>query len=171
MNQMDEYLQPTQICDFDQGLAIQEKALELSEGCRDNQQRFSRIYQFVKELPYGLEDWDVKASETLRKGWGMCSGKTNLLVAMSRVLKIPARYRIFKIKGEGKLWEWITGQDRELAAQLGEPPPEQDHLECEIYFNGWDTYDPSRGTAFEDGLKRLGIPLERVPVASPRWCC
>jgi hypothetical protein len=96
----------------------------------------------------------------------MCSGKTNLLVAMSRALKIPARYRIFKIKGEGKLWEWIAEQDRELATQLGSPPLEQDHLECEIYLTGWNTYDPSRDSAFESGLKRLGIPLERVPVAS-----
>lgn len=78
MNQLDDYLKATQICDFDQGVAIWEKARELTKGYRDNQQRFSHIYPFVKELPYGLEDWDVKASETLRKGWGMCSSKTNL---------------------------------------------------------------------------------------------
>lgn len=162
---MDEYLQPTQICDFDQHPAIREKALELTEGCTDDQQRFNRIYHFVKELPYGLEDWDVNASETLQKGWGMCSGKTNLLIAMSRALMIPARYRIFKINGEQRLWKWIAGQDRELAVQFGDPPPEQDHLDCETYLNGWNMYDPSRDSAFENGLKTLGIPLEREPVS------
>lgn len=162
---MDEYLQPTQICDFDRCPAIREKALELIKDCTDNQQRFNYIYQFVKELPYGLEDWDIKASETLRKGWGMCSSKSNLFIAMSGILMIPARYRILRIKGEHRLWEWIAGQDGELAVKFGDPPPEQDHLDCETYLNGWNVYDPSRDSAFEKGLKILGIPLEREPVA------
>jgi len=83
MDQADYYLPATRLCDFDREPAIQDKALKLTQGCADKQERVERIYQFVKELPYGLEDWDVKASETLRKGWGMCCGKTNLLVAMS----------------------------------------------------------------------------------------
>ena len=165
MDPLSDYLQPTRFCDFDRDPAIKEKALQLSQGYADKQQKLSCIYQFVRELPYGLEDWDVKASETLRKGWGMCAGKTNLLVAMSRALLIPARYKIFKIKAEQQLWKWIAGRDGELAAQLSDPPLEQDHLECEIYLNGWYTYDPSRDSAFEKGLKMLGIPLEREPVS------
>ena len=125
---------------------------------------FNCVYQFVKELPYGFEDWNIKASETLQKGWGMCSGKTNLLVAMSRSLEIPARYRIFKIKAEGALWKWIAKQNSELALQMGAPYPEQDHITADVYLGGWETYDPSRDVAFEEGLKRLGIPLERKPI-------
>ena len=164
MDQLDYYLQATRLCDFDRDPAIQAKALGLTQGCTNKQERFERVYQFVKELPYGLEDWDVKASETLRKGWGMCCGKTNLLVAMSRVLLIPARYKIFKIKAEQRLLEWVAGRDRELATQLGDLPMEQDHLECEAYLEGWKAYDPARDSPFEKGLKRLGIPLEREPV-------
>jgi transglutaminase-like putative cysteine protease len=164
MDQPDFYLPATRLCDFDRDPAIQAKALKLTQGCTDNQERFKRIYHFVKELPYGLEDWDVKASETLRKGWGMCCGKTNLLVAMSRVLLIPARYRVFKIKAEQQLLEWAAGQDREFATQLGDLPREQDHLECEVYLKGWKAYDPARDSLFEKGLKKLGIPLEREPV-------
>jgi hypothetical protein len=165
VRQEDDYLRPTQLCDFDMDRAIAERACQVTEGCADQRQRFDRIHQVVRELPYGLEDWDVKASETLGKGWGMCCGKTNLLVAMARVLLVPARYRVFKIRAEGKLLEWVGEGNNGLAAQLGDLPPEQDHVQCEVYLDEWEIHDPSRDSAFENGLKRLGMPLERVPVA------
>jgi len=96
-----EYLKPTRLCDFEQVPEIRNTASRLTEKLADKRQMLNCIYEFVKELRYGLEDWDVKASETLQKGWGMCSGKTNLFVAMSRSLGIPARYRISKIEAEG----------------------------------------------------------------------
>ena len=166
MHQMGSYLQATRLCDFDRDSLLREKALELTQGCTDEGQRFDRIYHFVKELPYGLEDWDVRASETLRKGWGMCCGKTNLLVAMSRALLIPARYRVFRIKAEARLLKWVAEQHGELGVRMGDLPPEQDHLECEAYLDGWwQGYDPSRDSAMESGLRKLEIPLEREPVA------
>ncbi|MCX6001990.1 MAG: hypothetical protein NTY79_05615 [Chloroflexi bacterium] len=79
------YLQPSGLCDFDRSAEIRLKARELTAGNRNRAGKFSSIFAFVKELPYGLEDWDLKASDILRKGWGMCSGKTNLLVAGRRV--------------------------------------------------------------------------------------
>jgi len=66
MEQPDYYLPATRLCDFDRDSAIKAKALKLTQGYTDKQERFKRIYHFVKELPYGLEDWDVKASETRR---------------------------------------------------------------------------------------------------------
>lgn len=164
MGQEDDYLQATRLCDFDRDRSIAKSAHRLTEGYSDQRQRFDRVCQFVKDLPYGLEDWDVKASETLRKEWGMCCGKTNLLVAMSRVLLIPARYRVFKIRAERRLLEQVIGQNMGLAARLHDLPQTQDHLQCEVYLDGWEVYDPSRDSAFENGLRRLGIPLERVPV-------
>jgi transglutaminase-like putative cysteine protease len=165
MKGLDSYLLPTELCDFDREPSVREKAAELARDCKDEQERFDRIFRFVKELPYGLEDWDIRASDTLRKGWGMCCGKTNLLVAMSRAVSIPARYRVFRIKAEGRLLAWVIEQDRELSGLLGDLPREQDHLGCEAYLNGdWHNYDPSRDSALENGLKRLGIPLKRVPV-------
>lgn len=164
MDSLDKYLRSTRLCDFDHVPEIKSIAGRLTDGLSDRRQIFNRIYQFVKELPYGLENWEVKASETLRKGWGMCSGKTNLLVAMSRSLGIPVRYKIHKIRTEEALWKWIAKQDINLAHQLGEPLSEQDHITVEVYLNIWETYDPSRDPAFEQGLKILGIPLERHPV-------
>jgi transglutaminase-like putative cysteine protease len=161
---LQEFLQPTRLCDFHVCEAIVEIAVSLTGGCPDDIARFYRLHDFVKELPYGLEDWDVKASETLRKGWGMCCGKSNLLVALARSLSIPARYSVFKIVSEHKLLGWMMGHDTELSGRLADLPPEQDHVQCEAYLDGWQLFDPSRDSRLENGLRRLNVPLERVPV-------
>jgi transglutaminase-like putative cysteine protease len=165
MTQDDEaYLQPTELCDFQHHPEIRAKALELTMGCHSREEMFQSIFAFVRELPYGLEDWDVTASETLAKGWGMCSGKTNLLVALLRSMGIPARYRIFRIKAEGRLWQWIC-EGEDLAQRLGAASAEQDHVDCEVWLGEWRTCDPSRETLLEQGLVALGIPLEREGIA------
>lgn len=160
----EEYLQTSELCDFDRCPEIGARALELTSGCRRREEKLQRIFSFVKELPYGLENWDVRASETLSKGWGMCSGKTNLLVAMLRSVGIPARYRVFRIKGEIKLWKWaIEGED--LSQRLGTVPLEQNHVDCEVWLGTWKAFDPSRDTLLERGMLALGIPLRREPLA------
>ena len=159
----EDYLRPSWLCDFDRCPQIMARALELTLDCRSRAEIYKSLFAFVKELPYGLDDWDVPASETLSKGWGMCSGKTNLLVALLRPLSIPARYRIFRIRGERSLWERITS-DEELWRRMGDAPLEQDHVECEVWLGGWIACDPSRDTPLERGLLALGIPLEREPV-------
>lgn len=168
MERVEEYLKATELCDFDTGGAIRSRVSRLTQGYEDSQQRLLRVYEFVRELPYGLEDWDVKASETLAKGWGMCCGKTNLLVAMLRALSIPARYRIFKVRPERRLLQQVMKQNSAVAEQFGNLPPAQDHVQCEVYLGRWQVYDPSRDSAFENGLRKLGIPLERIPVADAR---
>ena len=167
MNKVDPFLQPTLLCDFDVCPAIVEKAVFLTRSCTDGRERFQRLCDFVKELPYGLEDWDVPASETLSKGWGMCCGKSNLLVALARSVSIPARYCVFKIVSEHRLLELMMEQDAGLGNRLQGLPPEQDHVQCEAYLDEWRSFDPSRDTLLEDALRRLDIPLERVLVPGP----
>ncbi len=164
MNSCYECLKPTKLCDFDQVYEIRDKAMGLAVQLQDKRDITESILHFVKELPYGLENWDVKASETLRKGWGMCSGKTNLLVAMLRYLQIPARYRVYRIYSEGTLWRWIDGQNNKLTEQMGKPLPQHDHIVAEVHLDKWQVYDPSRDSALEEGMKKLGIPLQKVPV-------
>lgn len=159
-------MQPTQLCDFDTSRAVRDKAAELDKDSPDAQETYRRLCSFVKELPYGLEDWDLRASETLAKAWGMCCGKTNLLVALCRACGIPARYRVFRIRAESKLLTWIAEQQG--AGVFGAPPPEQDHLDCEAFVSGlWAVFDPSRDTGMERGLLKLSIPLEREIVGGP----
>lgn len=163
----EQYLQPSALCDFDRSLDIGEKGRELTLACRTEEDKFRSIFSFVKELPYGLDDWDVAASETLGKGWGMCSGKTNLLVALLRCSGMPARYRLYAIKSEPKFWEKV--------AEFGIPEPaidykpvEQDHVDCEVWLGEWLVCDPARDGALERGLLKLGIPLERQAVVDVR---
>ena len=165
----EEYLQPSELCNFDRSPEIRAKAMELTEDCSTTRQKFQRLFGFVKELPYGLEDWDVAASETLAKGWGMCSGKSNLLVALLRSLGIPTRYRVYRIKSEVNLWVAVTGAG-DLSKRLGAAPSKQDHVDCQAWLGRWYACDPARDTPLECGMKALGIPLKReiIPDASGR---
>jgi transglutaminase-like putative cysteine protease len=163
----EEYLRPSELCDFDRSPEIRAKAEELTEGCRTTRQKFQCLFRFVKELPYGLEDWDVTASETLAKGWGMCSGKSNLLIALLRSLGILARYCIYRIRAEVSLWVEVTAESA-LSQRLGAAPSQQDHVDCEVWLGKWVNCDPARDTALERGMKALGMPLKReiIPDAS-----
>jgi len=163
------YLQPSELCDFDRSFEIRAKAKELTEDCHTRNQKFQRLFDYVKELPYGLEDWDVTASETLSKGWGMCSGKANLLVALLRSVGIPARYRVYRIRAEVNLWIEVTAE-RALAQRMGAAPNQQDHVDCQVWLGKWHPCDPARDTPLERGMKALGLPLEReiIPDASGR---
>jgi len=159
----EKYLYPTQLCDFDRHPEIRDKALELTLGRQAREDRLQGIYHFVKELPFGLEDWDVRASETLSKGWGMCSGKTNLLVAMLRSIGIPARYRIYRVKAENILWKALMN-DQEAHRHLETIPLEQDHVDCEAWLGSWSNFDAARDSALERGMLALRIPLQREPI-------
>ncbi len=166
---LEQYLQPSELCDFDRSPEIDRKAKELTKGCRTRRQKFDQLFNYVKELPYGLEDWDVAASETLVKGWGMCSGKANLLVALLRSLGIPSRYRIYRIRAEVNLWIEVTAE-KALSQRMGAAPSQQDHVDCQVWLGKWHTSDPARDTPLERGMKVLGLPLEReiIPDASGR---
>jgi transglutaminase-like putative cysteine protease len=157
------YLQPSGLCDFDRSPQIRKKAAELIRGAGNRQEKFQRIFAFVKELPYGLEDWDLKASQILRKGWGMCSGKTNLLIAMLRSSGIPARYRIYQIKADTLLWK-NAGNNNAAAERMSELGELRDHVDCEVWLGKWMDCDPGRDTAMEKGILRLGGSLERQKV-------
>jgi transglutaminase-like putative cysteine protease len=155
-----KYLEPSALCDFDVSPEIMVKALALTAGCRNRRQEFERIFAFVKELPYGLDDWDLRASDILRKGWGMCSGKTNLLVALLRSLDIPARYRIYRIKAEPVVWDKL-GKGSAKTERLNQLGKERDHVDCEVWLGRWADWDPGRDTAMEKGMLKLGGTLER----------
>jgi hypothetical protein len=154
------YLQPSELCDFDSSLQIKQTAHELITGCRNRQARFEKIFAFVKELPYGFEDWDLTASYVLKKGWGMCSGKTNLLVAMLRSAGIPARYRVYRIRADSALWGQL-GHSSGQAGRLEELGQERDHVDCEVWLGKWMVCDPGRDSAMEKGIVKLGGTLER----------
>ena len=167
MNAFEEYLRPTELCDFDKTPEIKTVTSELVAGMLNKYQKLGAICRFVKEFDYVYDNWYVKASDTLQAKAGMCSSKTNLLVAMLRAIGIPARYRVYKVEAELMLFEWMTGQDEQIAQQMGEPYQEQDHVLAEVYTDGWEAFDTSRDTPLEKGLEKLGIPVDIRPLSLP----
>jgi transglutaminase-like putative cysteine protease len=93
---MDNYLRPTEVIDSD-APPIREKALWLTEGKESDRERAIALYYFVRDSirhePYaaGFELTDYIASGTLQKGYGFCTHKSILLVALARAAGIPAR--------------------------------------------------------------------------------
>ncbi|MDD5313232.1 MAG: transglutaminase domain-containing protein [Dehalococcoidia bacterium] len=162
-----KYLQASALCDFDRSLGLRKKAAELTRGCRNREEKFNSIFAYVKELPYGLEDWDLKASQTLQKGWGMCSGKTNLLVALLRCAGIPVRYRIYLIKADVSLWQQV-GKESGNAERINELGETRDHVDCEVWLGRWIDCDAGRDSAMEQGLLFMGASLERQKIADRR---
>ena len=162
-----KYLQPSALCDFDRSSSIRKKAQTLVKGARNRQEKFERIFAYIKELPYGLEDWDLKASDILKKGWGMCSGKTNLLVAMLRSVGIPARYRIYRIRADTALWARL-GSVSPRTSRMNDLGEERDHVDCEVWLGKWKDCDAGRDSAMERGLLKLGGTLERRKVVDSK---
>ncbi len=97
----------------------------------------------------------------------MCSGKSNLLVALLRSLGIPARYRVYRIRAEVSLWIEVTAESA-LSQRMGAAPSQQDHVDCEVWLGKWVNCDPARDTPLERGMKAVGMPLKReiIPDAS-----
>jgi transglutaminase-like putative cysteine protease len=50
------------------------------------------IFSFVRQIPYRIGFWQVKASQTLELGFGMCTTKSNLQVALLRAAGIEAAF-------------------------------------------------------------------------------
>jgi transglutaminase-like putative cysteine protease len=94
---LQRYLEPTEYLDSDHELVVQ-KARELTEGCKTDEEKLERIYYFVRELPYEiLESFEYlargerQASDVIRHHRAFCMGKASSFVALCRAAGIPAR--------------------------------------------------------------------------------
>ncbi|MET0553033.1 MAG: transglutaminase-like domain-containing protein [Vicinamibacteria bacterium] len=80
------------LCDFDHPL-VAERARRLAAGAADPVEAAVRVYRFVREeIAFGFDTWVTPASETLAKGFGMCSNKAILGTALYRSLGLPAAF-------------------------------------------------------------------------------
>jgi CRP-like cAMP-binding protein len=76
-------------CDFNHP-SIQQLA-KLLRG-KDDWESAINVWEFVQSLPYRFGFWDMKASQTLELGFGMCTTKSNLQAALLRALNIEAKF-------------------------------------------------------------------------------
>ncbi|SDW22884.1 transglutaminase-like domain-containing protein [Roseicitreum antarcticum] len=56
------------------------------------------IFDFVQAMPYRFGHWQERASDTLAKGYGMCSTKANLQVALCRAAGLEAGFGDVKLE-------------------------------------------------------------------------
>lgn len=91
-------MKETFFCDFKNEL-IQNRADELRRGKNDYLELAKEIFEYVRdEIKFGFDEYQIKASDTLQKGYGMCSHKALLMVAILRYLQIPSRLAFIPIK-------------------------------------------------------------------------
>jgi len=155
---------------------IKKKAKELVDHAQTTQDMSSCIVQFVRDqIPYCLDEWDVKPFEVLKRGRGMCAGKALLAAELHRAVGIPARFKVIKILGEEKLFDFIKRQlekneilglsleeRRTLIQAILSLPPDRDHIILQVFLNGkWVDVDVARDTNLNNGMKALEIWKER----------
>jgi transglutaminase-like putative cysteine protease len=100
-----EYLQCTDVIDFNSPHVVR-LAEELYNGDRNEIALVKRVYEYVRDQV--AHSWDIgarervwKASEVLAKRHGNCCGKSHLLAALLRYLKVPT----------GFCYQWLISDD------------------------------------------------------------
>lgn len=76
-------------CDHDHP-AVRHVASFLAGG--DRWETAAAVFSFVRQIPYRIGFWQVRASRTLELGFGMCTTKSNLQVALLRASGIEAEF-------------------------------------------------------------------------------
>jgi transglutaminase-like putative cysteine protease len=100
---MEEYLKPTSTVNSDDP-TIKNKAQEVTKGQKEVIEKARSLFYFVRDkirynpyLPRHLPE-HFRASNTLARGEGFCIQKAALLIALSRAVGIPARFRFATLR-------------------------------------------------------------------------
>lgn len=91
-------IQETTFCDVNHP-AISSLAKKLANGETNTRKITQSVFKHVRDnIRFGFDIVQVKASETLAKGYGVCWNKALLMVALLRSNKIPARLAYNPVK-------------------------------------------------------------------------
>ncbi len=100
MKQPRPFQEATRFCDFEQP-AISSLARDLARGETDARKIVEAVFKYVRDnIRFGIDSVQVKASETLTKGYGTCWNKSLLMIALLRSNGIPARMACNPLKRE-----------------------------------------------------------------------
>lgn len=84
-------IQETVFCDFNH-TAVSNLAKKLAEDETDTGKITQAVFKHVRDnIRFGFDLVQVKASQTLEKGYGACWNKALLMVALLRANQVPAR--------------------------------------------------------------------------------
>ncbi len=94
------YLKETYFCDYNHN-AIRSMANDFVQASKDPIEQTKNIFMFIRDkIIFGGDHWQVKASETLQKGYGACWNKNLILIALLRYYKIPSRLKANPMKND-----------------------------------------------------------------------
>jgi hypothetical protein len=153
-----EYLEPTEFCNCNNQEIIT-MAKELTKNDKNPKEMALSIFHFVRDKIIFMMCESDKASETLKKRFGVCGTKTNLQVALLRVLNIPAKFHIASLRKE-----CLKGIVSETLYKLF-PSVISDHPWCECYLaEKWVSCDTLFDKALTEGIYKKNIHTkEEIP--------
>jgi ubiquinone/menaquinone biosynthesis C-methylase UbiE len=97
---LDEFLKETEFCDYN-NQSITRLSDNIVSGLKTDREKAVAIFNWVRDnIKYRVGLWQQKASQTVKEGFGTCTNKANLVVALLRLNNIPAGYGMLRTKGQ-----------------------------------------------------------------------
>lgn len=160
MRGLAQFLSPTEYFDSTHPLVVA-TAANLVAGSESEIEQVSRIYHYVRDLPYDilasfryLAAGQRRASDVIDHGVAFCMGKASSFVALCRAADVPARVAFQTLSSPDK--EFLAP---EVAALWGGGRPLPWHSLGEAYLNGrWVKLD---ATIDAPTAARLGKPYRQ----------
>ena len=125
----------TRFCDFEHP-AVSSLARQLADGETDTRRIAEAVFKHVRDgIRFGIDIVQVKASETLTKGYGVCWNKSLLMIALLRSNGIPARLACNPVHRE-----FMRPAMGEACSSIQEP---LNHCFVQVQLEGrWISVDP-----------------------------
>lgn len=125
---IEDMVQETFFCDFHHP-AVRCLAEEVGRDAGTPAALATAAFRAVRErIRFGFDRWQVKASETLEKGFGMCSNKALVFVAVLRYHGVPSRLAWVPVRREALRPAW--------GAALPLSPRRLRHVIAEVHLEG-----------------------------------
>lgn len=125
-----QFLEPSAFCDCDNA-DIKNATKKLAKISETDREAAVQIFYFVRDkLKFAYSSLG-KASNTLKRGYGTCSSKANVQVALLRSIGIPARFRLQLIDARVLFWDKVPPplRDEEFSGEVT-------HYLTEVYMDG-----------------------------------
>jgi transglutaminase-like putative cysteine protease len=150
-----EFLKETKFCDLG-GTDIQIIAHKITEPSVSDAEKSEALFYWIKEnIKFEFGYWGIKASGVLKRRVGMCTNKSNLLIALLRSVNIPAGYGILKVDTKEFYQELMCPIFRKMVSST------TTHIYVGIFLNEkWVRCDPSVDSELAKALK------EKTPFAT-----
>lgn len=135
---LEPFLKETNYCDYSHS-DIQKIARQFKKKYPDKKELAVALFYYVRDnILYRVGHWNKKASETLFEGRGSCTNKANLLVALMRVVGMPAGYGLLRVKGREYFGEIVPSFLKKRISK------ESIHIHAYVYLKDkWIKCDPA----------------------------